>query len=266
MNDKNRRTDRYKINKQGPRTAGTEQSENIICGRNAVLELIKSGKTVDKLLTAAGNREGSIKVIVAEAVKRGIPVIEADRRKLDGFGDNHQGVAAFIPEREYAELDDILALAKSKGESPFIVILDHIVDPHNLGAIIRTAECSGAHGLVIPKRNAATLTQTAVKASAGASEHVPVCRVGNLASVIDDLKSRNIWIYAAESGGNPYFESDMKGPAAFVFGGEGSGVSRLVREKSDFIISIPMRGKINSLNVSAAAAVILTEASKQRNI
>ncbi len=242
--------------------AGTS---GVICGRNAVSELLKSGRPVDKLLIRAGNREGPLAVIAAKAISLGIPVVEADKRKLDGYSENHQGVAALVPEREYASLDDIFALAKGRGEPPFIVMLDHVNDPHNLGAVIRSAECAGVHGVIIPKRNAAGLNSAASKAAAGADAHVPVCKVTNLASAIDDLKSRGVWVYAAETDGVSVYGADLKGPAAIIFGSEGDGVSKLVRDKSDFIISIPMYGRLNSLNISSAAAVILFEAAKQRN-
>lgn len=247
--------------------AAESEKDNVICGRNAVRELLKSGKPVDKILVRkGGEREGSITLIVAEAIAAKIPVIEADRRKLDEYGENNQGVCAIIPEREYASLEDIYAKAESKGQQPFIVIADHINDPHNLGAVIRSACCAGAHGVIIPKRNCATLNATAVKASAGASEYVPVCRVPNIASVIEELKKKNIWVYCAEADGSDLYSCDFGGGIAIVLGSEGGGVSRVVRERSDFCVSVPMYGQINSLNVSAAAAVILFEAAKQRNI
>lgn len=245
--------------------AAAGNSADAVCGRNAVSELLKSGRPVDKVLIRTGGREGPLSVIAAKAISLGIPVVEADKRKLDGYSENHQGVVALVPEREYASLDDIFALAESKGEPPFMVILDHVNDPHNLGAVIRSAECAGVHGVIIPKRNAAMLGTIASKASAGADAHIPVCKVTNIASAIDELKTRGVWIYSAEADGSSMYQADLKGPAAFVFGSEGGGVSRLTRDKSDFIISIPMYGKLNSLNVSAAAAVVLFEAAKQRN-
>lgn len=236
-----------------------------VCGRNAVTELLKSGRPVDKLLVRAGKKENILSVIVATAISKGIPVVEADRRKLDSYGENHQGVAALVPEREYDSLEDIFKLADKRGEPVFMVLLDHINDPRNLGAVIRSAECAGAHGVIIPKRNAAGLNAAATKASAGADMHIKVCKVTNLAYAIDRLKERGVWIYAAEPAGNCVYGVDLKGPAAIVLGSEGSGISRLVREKSDYLISVPMYGKLNSLNVSAAAAVLLFEAAKQRN-
>lgn len=236
-----------------------------VCGRNAVRELIRSGRAVDKILVRKGEREGSIRLVVAEAVAAGIPVIEVDKHKIDAYSQNAQGVCALVPEREYASLEDIFARAKSKEQPPFIIILDHIADPHNLGAVIRSACCAGAHGVIIPKRGAATLNTTAVKASAGAAEHIPVCRVANIAQTVDELKKQNIWVYAAEADGNDYKKTDFSGGIALVFGSEGDGVSRLVREKCDGTISIPMYGEINSLNISAAAAVIMFEAASQRH-
>ncbi|MBQ6042878.1 MAG: 23S rRNA (guanosine(2251)-2'-O)-methyltransferase RlmB [Clostridia bacterium] len=243
----------------------SENNSGAVCGRNAVNELLASGRAVDKLLVKSGEKDQTLSVIVARAVKAGIPVVEAPRKRLDSYSDHHQGVVALVPEREYAELDDIFALAHDRGEPPFIVVLDHVNDPHNLGAVIRSAECAGAHGVIIPKRNAAALGSIASKAAAGADAHLPVCRVANIAQTLDELKERGVWIFAAEAGGTSLYECDLSGGAAFVMGSEGEGVSRLVREKSDFVISVPMYGKLNSLNVSAAAAVILFEAARRRH-
>ena len=243
----------------------SEKDSNAVCGRNAVSELLASGRAIDKLLVKSGPKDATLSVIVARAVAAGVPIVEAPRQRLDSYSAHNQGVVALVPEREYAELEDIFALAESRGEPPFIVILDHISDPHNLGAVIRSAECAGAHGVIIPKRNAAAMGSIASKAAAGADAHVPVCRVANIAQTVDELKGRGVWIYAAEAGGASVYDTDLSGSAAFVLGSEGDGVSRLVREKSDFVISVPMYGKINSLNVSAAAAVILFEAAKRRH-
>ncbi len=240
-------------------------SENAVCGRNAVRELIRSGKPIDKILVQKGEREGSIRILVAEAVAKGIAVIEADKNKIMSYGKNTQGVCALVPEREYASLEDILQNAESKGQPPFIIILDHVADPHNLGAVIRSACCAGAHGVIIPKRNAATLNSTAVKASAGGAEYVPVCRVANIAQTVEELKKKNIWVYGAEAGGNDFRKTDFKGATALVFGSEGDGISRIVKEKCDEIVSIPMFGQINSLNVSVAAAIVMFEAANQKN-
>ncbi len=242
-----------------------EESENIVAGRNSVRELLKSGKAIDKLYVLKGAKDGSLSPIFSEALAKGVTVIETDRNALDRLAANNQGVVAQIPDREYATLDDILNLAKSKDEAPFVVICDGVCDPQNLGAIIRTAECAGCHGLIIPKRRSALLTSTVVKASAGAAERLPVCKVPNLNAAIEYLKQNNVWVYALEADGVPYDGQDFSGGAAFVLGSEGDGVSRLVKENSDCTISIPMYGTLNSLNVSTAAAVILFEAAKRRH-
>ncbi len=250
--------------------ADLQNRPDIVAGRNAVLELLKTGRDVDKLYVRRGENPrhgggGSLSVIVATAVERKIPVIEVDGSKLDMLtgGASHQGVAASAPAVEYAELDDVFALAESRGAKPFIVIADGIEDPQNLGALIRCAEVAGAHGVIIGKRRAVGLTGTVEKASAGAVEHIPIVKVTNIAATLDELKKRGLWIFAAEAGGTHYYNTDMRGAGAFVFGSEGGGISRLVREKSDFIVSIPMYGRVTSLNVSAAAAVILCEAARQ---
>jgi 23S rRNA (guanosine2251-2'-O)-methyltransferase len=242
-----------------------ERKDDIIAGRNAVLELLKSGRDVDKLYVRRGEHTGSLQVIVATAVSRKIPVIEVDNAKLDRLagGVNHQGVAASAAAVSYARLEDIFARAQSRKEKPFIAIADGIEDPRNLGALIRSAEGAGAHGVIIGKRHAVGLTGTVAKASAGAVEHIPIVKVTNIAQTIDELKERGVWIFAAEAGGTPYYEVDMRCAAAFVFGSEGEGVSQLVRRRSDFLVSIPMYGLVTSLNVSAAAAVILCEAARQ---
>lgn len=244
------------------------ETKNASCviGRNAVSELLKSGRDIDKIYIKKGERTGSITVIAAEAIKRGIPVIDAENSKLDFManGQPHQGVVALAAIKEYSTIDDMLELADERGEKPLIVIADGIEDPQNLGALIRAAECAGAHGVIIPKRRAVGLTDTVGKASAGAVEYVPVAKVTNLAQTVDELKEKGIWIFAAEAGGSSFYETDMNCPAAIILGSEGFGVSRLLKEKSDFIISIPMYGRINSLNVSAAGAVVLCEAARQR--
>ena len=245
--------------------ADDETGNGAVIGRNAVRELLKSGRTIDKLLVRRGDREGSIVVLVAEAVERGIPVVEVDKSKLDaisGFAP-HQGVVALASEKEYCEVEDILAIAAERGEKPIIVIADGITDPYNLGALIRCAEGVGAHGLIIPKRRASGLTPLVSKASAGAIEHLAIAKVANIASTIESLKKKGIWTFAAEAGGDAYYNTDMSVPCALVFGSEGEGVSRLVKETCDYIVSIPMYGNVNSFNVSTAAAVILAEVSKQ---
>ena len=240
-------------------------AEGMVVGRNAVRELLKSGRTVDKLYVQRGEREGSIVVLVAEAIERKIPVIETDRAKLDKMTDFavHQGVVAMAAEKEYCSVDDILAIAEGRGEKPFIVIADGITDPHNLGALIRCAEGVGAHGIIIPKRRAVGLTPAVTKASCGAIEHMAVAKVTNLAATIEDLKKKGIWIFTAEAGGEAYYNTDFDCPCALVMGSEGEGVSHLIKEISDYIVSIPMYGKVNSFNVSTAASVLMAEISRQ---
>ena len=242
-----------------------EIPESVVVGRNAVRELLKTDRTVDKLFVQRGEREGSIVVIVAEAVEKKIPIVEVDKARLDKMsgGTHHQGVVAMAAEKEYSTVDDILDIAKERGERPLIVISDGISDPHNLGALIRCAEGVGAHGLIIPKRRASGLTPLVSKASAGAIEHLAVAKVVNIAATIELLKKNNVWIYAAEAGGKSYYETDFSGGCAIVFGSEGNGVSKIVMDNSDFITSIPMYGHVNSFNVSTAAAVILSEAARQ---
>jgi 23S rRNA (guanosine2251-2'-O)-methyltransferase len=244
--------------------ADDEHSGTVI-GRNAVRELLKSGRAVDKILVKKGEHEGSVTVLVAEAIERGIPIVEVEKQKLDsmsGFAP-HQGIIAMAAEKEYCSVDDILNIAKERGEKPFIVIADGVSDPHNLGAIIRCAEGVGAHGLIIPKRRAVGLTPTVSKASAGAIEHLAVAKVTNIAATVEELKEKGIWIFSAEAGGENYYDTDFNCPCAIVLGSEGDGVSKLVKDRSDYIVSIPMYGKINSFNVSTAAAVILAEISRQ---
>ncbi|MBE6693809.1 MAG: 23S rRNA (guanosine(2251)-2'-O)-methyltransferase RlmB [Ruminococcaceae bacterium] len=247
-------------------TADAEGEDNgLVVGRNAVRELLRSGRTVDKILVRRGDREGSIVVIVAEAVEMGIPVVEVDKSKLDEMsgGAVHQGVIAMAAQKEYCEIEDILKIAEERGEPPLIAIADGITDPHNLGALIRCAEGVGAHGLIIPRRRAVGLTYQVAKASAGAIEHLAIAKVSNIAATVTKLQEAGVWVYAAEAGGAPYYKTNFKGACALVFGSEGDGVSRIVKEKCDGIVSIPMYGKVNSFNVSTAAAVILAEASKQ---
>lgn len=242
-----------------------EVSEGLVIGRNAVRELLRSGRAVDKIFVQKGEREGSIVVLVAEAVSRHIPMVEVEKAKLDkmtGFA-THQGIVAMAAEKQYCEVEDILRIAEERGERPFIVIADGITDPHNLGALIRCAEGVGAHGLIIPKRRAVGLTPVVTRSSCGAIEHLAIAKVTNLASTIDSLKQKGIWIFTAEAGGSAYYDTDLKCPCAIVLGSEGDGVSRLIKEKSDYIVSIPMYGHVNSFNVSTAAAVILAEVARQ---
>ncbi len=238
-----------------------------VIGRNAVRELLRSDRAIDKLMVQRGERTGSIVVLVAEAIERGIPVIEVEKGKLDqlsGFAP-HQGVVALAAEKEYCTVEDILAIAEDRGEAPLIVICDGITDPYNLGAIIRCAECCGAHGLIIPKRRAVGLTPLVTKASAGAVEHLAIAKVANISGAIEALKKRGVWTFAAEAGGSSVYDTNLKGACAIVLGSEGNGVSQLVQKTCDAVISIPMYGKVNSFNVSTAAAVLLSEAARQHH-
>ena len=238
---------------------------NLIIGRNPVAEAIKSGRTIDKIMMQKDG-EGSIKKIASMAREKKIQIQYVDKIALDKLvpGRPHQGIAAFAAAKDYVPLNAIIQGAKEKGEDPLLVILDGLEDPHNLGAVLRSADGAGAHGVVIPSRRAVGLTETVAKASAGAIEYVPVAKVPNLASSIDDLKSKGIWVAAVDMDGEPYSKAKLDGPLAIVIGAEGNGVSRLIREKADFIVSIPMKGKVNSLNASNAAAIILYEAERQR--
>ena len=268
FNDRGRDFDKKAFYRDNDRSeASAELDETVVIGRNAVKELLSGGRDVDKLYITAGEREGSINQLLGIASERGIPITECDRSKLDAIakGGRHQGIIAIAAERNYSSIDEILEYANEKGEPPFIVICDGVEDPHNLGAIIRSADCSGAHGIIIPKRRAVGLTATVAKSSAGALEHMRVAKVTNLASAIDDLKERGLWIYAADMDGSTYYKTDMKGAVALVLGSEGFGISRLVKEKCDFTVSIPLYGQVNSLNVSCAAAVLLAEVARQRN-
>ena len=244
-----------------------EPNANQFEGRNAVLELLKSGRDIDKILVAKGNVEGTIKRIVGEASKKGIVIQEAARQKLDELSQtkNHQGVIAFASAHDYSTIEDILENAAVRGEEPFIIVMDGITDPHNLGAVIRTAECAGAHGIIIPKRRSVGLTAVVAKTSAGAVEYMPVAKVTNISATIDLLKSRGIWVAATDMKGENYFKADLGGPIALVIGSEGDGVGRLVKEKCDFTVSIPMYGNITSLNASVAAGLIMYEVVRKRN-
>lgn len=235
-------------------------------GRNAVLEAFRSGKTIDKLFILDGCQDGPIKSIVREAKKTDAIINYVDKERLDrlaGTG-HHQGVVAIGAAYEYAEVDDILASAKEKGEDPFIFILDEIEDPHNLGAIIRTANLAGAHGVIIPKRRAVGLTATVAKTSAGAINYTPVAKVTNISQTIEELKKQGLWFVCADMGGETMYNLNLKGPIGLVIGNEGNGVSRLVKDKCDFIASIPMKGDIDSLNASVAGGVLAYEIVRQR--
>ncbi len=242
------------------------ENEGIVVGRNAVRELLKSGRDIDKIFVQKGEREGSIIVLTAEAASRQIPLVEVDKVKLDKMTGNaaHQGIVAMAAEKQYSSIDDILEIAAERGEKPFVVISDGITDPYNLGALIRCAEGAGAHGIIIPKRRAVGLTPAVTKSSAGAIEHMAIAKVSNIAATIEELKKKGLWIFAAEAGGAAYYDTDFDCAVAIVFGSEGNGVSNIVKERSDYITSIPMYGKVNSLNVSTAAAVILSEIARQQ--
>lgn len=241
-------------------------NDNLIIGRNAVVELLKSGREIENVLIAKGEREGSINKIIALCREKGIIIKTVDRKKLDfmcGNG-NHQGVVANVPAHEYSTVDEILNFAKSKNQPPFIIICDEIEDSHNLGAIIRSAEACGAHGIIIPKRRNVGLNFIVAKTSCGALEHMRVARVSNLATEIENLKKKNIWVYCADMDGQPWCKTDFSGGCALVIGSEGNGVGRLIKEKCDVTVSLPMLGEVNSLNASVAAGIIMYEITKQR--
>lgn len=243
------------------------EAEGLVIGRNAVRELLKSDRTVDKLLVRRGDREGSIVALVAEAVEKNIPIVEVDKNKLDSLAGfvPHQGIIAMVAQKDYCTVEDILAIAAERGEAPFIVIADGITDPYNLGALIRCAEGCGAHGLIIPRRRAVGLTALVAKSSAGAMEHLAVAKVANIHQTVLDLQKEGIWVYAAEAGGSAHYDTNFSGPCALVMGSEGDGVSRVVKETCDGIVSIPMYGHVNSFNVSTAASVILAEIARQHH-
>ena len=243
------------------------EADGIIEGRNAVIEALRVGTAIDKIYLAKGETDKTLGHIASKARDAGIVVVEADRRKLDGMSRTHarQGVIALAAVREYATVESILAAAAEKGEPPLLVVCDEISDPHNLGAILRTAECAGAHGVIIPKRRSAGLTAVVAKTSAGAVSYIPVARVANIPSLLKELKKQGIWVFGtAADGTTELYSADLKGPAAIVIGSEGSGMTRLVSESCDFLVSIPMKGRISSLNASAAAAILLYEAVRQR--
>ena len=261
---KNGNFDKRKFNREEPEAL----SEGLIEGRNALTEALKSGRAIDKLYVAEGSTDRALARLAAQAKEAGAVVVPTDRRKLDQMSPTgaHQGVIAAVAAHEYASVDEILELAAQRGEAPLLVICDELSDPHNLGAILRTAECAGAHGLIIPKRRSAGLTAVVAKTSAGAVEYLPVARVSNIAGTIRELKEKGVWIYGtAADADSELYKTDLTGPAAIVIGSEGEGMSRLVRESCDLLVSIPMKGQISSLNASAAAAVMLYEALRQRS-
>ena len=256
-----RRADRF-----AERTV-VEEVEGQLEGRNALTEALKAGRTIDKVFVAEGNTDRSLQRLAAQAQEAGAVIVPVDRRKLDqmSFTRSHQGVIALAAAHEYATIDEILEEAASRGQAPLIVICDELSDPHNLGAIMRSAECAGAHGVIIPKRRSVGLTATVAKASAGAMEYMKVARVTNINNTITELKERGVWIFgAAGEGSVPMYKADMTGPAAIVIGNEGDGLSQLVRKNCDMLVHIPMAGRISSLNASAAASILLYEAVRQR--
>lgn len=245
---------------------GVVVDENILFGRNSVLEVLKSGRDIEKILVQKGQMEGSIKKIMGDAKQRGIVVQEVEKTKLDEMCnmEKHQGVVAYVSAHKYVEIDEILNDAKSKGEDPFILILENIQDPHNLGAIIRSAHNAGVHGIIISKRRAVGLTSTVSKASAGAIEYTKVAKVSNIAQTIEELKAKGIWVACADMDGEIIYTDNLRGPIGIVIGSEGEGVSKLVKSKCDFVVRIPMYGKVTSLNASVAASILAYEVVRQR--
>ena len=243
-----------------------ELPDDLVAGRNAVMEMLKGSRSVNRLLVANGASEGSMREIIALAKEKGINIQFYDRSKLDAMapGIRHQGVLAQVPPVQYAELEDILQIARDRNEPPFIVLLDELEDPHNLGAILRTADAAGVHGVLIPKHRSCPLSATVAKTSAGAVEHVPVARIGNMVQTIKKLKKEGLWVAAADMDGTDYYDTDLTGSLLLVIGSEGQGVGRLIKEQCDFVVRIPMVGKINSLNASVAGSILMYEAMKQR--
>lgn len=240
-----------------------DKKPDLLIGRNAVTEALKSDREIDTLILMRNNNNPALSRLASMAKEKGAVVKEVDSKKLDFMcgGANHQGVAAYVAAHEYASVEDIFAYADEKGEAPFIVVCDEIEDPHNLGAIIRTAECAGVHGVIIPKRRSASLNFTVGKTSAGALEYMRVARVSNLASTIDELKEKGCWVYGADMDGTDYKKTDFSGAVVLVIGSEGKGIGKLIRQKCDAIVSLPMKGNINSLNASVAAGILMYEVS-----
>ena len=258
MNEKRRRP---------PRPEPVQEIEGQLEGRNALTEALKSGRTIDKVFIASGDTDRGLQRLAAQAKEAGAVIVPVDRRKLDAMSVTHahQGVICLAAAHDYYTIDDILAEAQSRGEEPLIVICDELTDPHNLGAILRSAECAGAHGVIIPKRRSVGLTAVVAKASAGAVEYMKVARVTNITAAIEDLKKRGVWIYGtAAEGSIPMYKADLKGAAAIVIGNEGDGMSQLVRKSCDVMVHIHMKGRISSLNASAATSILLYEAVRQR--
>lgn len=244
-----------------------QENESLLEGRNAVSEALKAGRTIDKVFLAEGAADHGLRRLASLAKGAGAVVTTVDRRKLDQMSPTgaHQGIIAMAAAHDYSTIDEMLSLAAKRGEPPLLVLCDELSDPHNLGAVIRSAECAGAHGVIIPKRRSVALTAVVAKAAAGALEYMPVARVTNLTVAIDELQKKGLWIFGtAAEGSTPLYEADLRGPAAIVIGAEGDGMSRLVAERCDFKVGIPLRGRISSLNASAAAAILLYEAVRQR--
>ena len=260
--ERENRGDRFKAAEPAP-----EETEGQLEGRNAVTEALRAGRTIDKVFIADGDTDRGLQRLAAEAKEAGAVIVPVDRRKLDtmSFTRSHQGIIALAAAHEYATVDDILEEAAARGEAPLIVICDELTDPHNLGAIMRSAECAGAHGVIIPKRRSVSLTATVAKASAGAVEYMKVARVTNINNAINELKEKGVWVFGtAAEGSIPMYKADLTGPAAIVIGNEGEGMSQLVRKNCDVMVHIPMKGRISSLNASAAASILLYEAVRQR--
>ena len=275
MNEKRRPQGRDNARREAPRRADrfaerpavVEEVEGQLEGRNALTEALKSGRTIDKVFVAAGDTDRGLQRLAAQAKEAGAVVVPVDRRKLDQMSTtrSHQGIIALAAAHDYFTIDDLLEEAASRGEAPLLVICDELSDPHNLGAIMRSAECAGAHGVIIPKRRSVGLTATVAKASAGAVEYMKVARVNNINNAISELKEKGVWIFGtAAEGSIPMYKADLTGPAAIVIGNEGDGMSQLVRKNCDVMVHIPMKGKISSLNASAAASILLYEAVRQR--
>lgn len=246
-----------------------EIKNEIVEGRNAVIEALRAGRAIDKIFIAKGDVDKTLGHIASKARDKGIVVVECDRKKLDFMSQTHahQGVIALCAVREYCTVEDIFAVAEERGEKPFVIVCDEISDPHNLGAIIRSAECAGVHGVIIPKRRSAGLTAIVDKASAGAAEHMAIARVPNIPAAIKELKDRGLWVYGtAADGQSDLWHTDFTGNVALVIGSEGDGMGRLVRESCDFIVSLPMKGQVSSLNASAAAAIVMYEVLRQRSV
>ena len=269
QNTKNAYTKDRKFATENKNFANNEKEEkayeDVVAGRNAVLELLKSDKDINKIFVERGEKHGSINEIIAKAKDARIVLVEVDKSKLDMMAENHQGVVAVVPPFNYCEIEDILDVAKSKNEDPFIIILDGIEDPHNLGSIIRTAETAGVHGIIIPKRRNAAVNSTVTKVSAGATTYMKIARVNNLNETIRKLKEEGLWIIGTDGYAKTlYYNQDLKGPLAVIIGSEGFGMSKLVKDNADILIKIPMKGQITSLNASVSAGIIIYEAVKQR--